>query len=153
MTSSPLASRHDRETGRELPVKEVPMSSANTRQELFHLTTGCPVFTSDGQQLGEIKEVRDDMFKVDTSWARDIWFARTSVASASDERVTLKFADSDAKRYRLDAPSDEGGRVEGGPVMGEAPGPEYPFSPGNIADPPTMNNEVDYERERMGRYL
>ena len=125
---------------------------SSTQPEIFHLSTGCPVFTSDASQLGEIKEVRDDMFKVDTSWARDIWLDLACVASASDERVTLKFADSELKAYRRDAPADEGGRVNG-PVIGEPRGPELPFTPGNIAHPPTMKTEVDYERERMGRYL
>lgn len=125
----------------------------STQPEIFDLSTGCPVFTSDGSQLGEIKEIRDDMFKVDTSWAPDVWLDRTSVASASDERVTLKFAKSELKSFHRDAPADEGMQVEGGPVMGEPRAPELPFMPGNIAHPPTMKTEVDYERERMGRYL
>jgi hypothetical protein len=130
------------------------MGSTNAAQSgIFHLTTGCPVFTSDGTQLGEIKEVRDDAFKVDTSWAPDIWLDRTCVASASDERVTLKLADSEVKAYRRDAPADEGTHVDGGPVMGEDRGPDLHFSPGDIADPGVMRNETDYSKERMGRHF
>ena len=52
---------------------------------------GLPVYTRDGEQLGEIKEVHDTVFKVDAPMQPDYWLPRDSVLSFTIERVTMKF--------------------------------------------------------------
>ncbi len=80
------------------------MSSTHDDITTFDLTTGCPVFTADGVQLGDIKEVRPDSFKLDTAWRPDYWLLRSTVETASDERVTLGLTEADVKRERMPRP-------------------------------------------------
>jgi len=50
---------------------------------------GWPVYSQDGQELGTVKEVRDQAFKVNTRMAPDYWLPADLVGPASADRVTL----------------------------------------------------------------
>ena len=55
------------------------------------LTPGLPVFTLDGEELGTVKEVREEYFKVDTTLQPDYWLRTSDVLSVTVERVSLRF--------------------------------------------------------------
>lgn len=52
-------------------------------------TEGCPVFSSDSQELGHVKEVAGVYFKVDAPLQPDYWLSQEEVASANREQVVL----------------------------------------------------------------
>jgi len=53
------------------------------------LTEGDRVITSDGKELGLIKELKPDRFKVDVRWALDYWLGTEIVDSAEQGIVQL----------------------------------------------------------------
>ena len=59
----------------------------------FHddMAIGSEVFTSDGDKIGEVKEIRGAFFKIDASMQPDYWLAMSRVASSSGGRVMLNF--------------------------------------------------------------
>lgn len=71
---------------------------------MLDLATGSAVFTADGVQLGDIKEVRPDSFKLDTARSPDYWLLRSTVESASDERVRLRLTEAEVERERMPEP-------------------------------------------------
>lgn len=79
------------------------------------LREGTPVFTTDGQEVGHVAEVRGGAFRVDVSWRPDFWLDLESVEAADGERVALRF-----DRGHLDA-----NRVAG-PRRLEGDGPDGP---------------------------
>lgn len=82
----------------------VSRQSANT---MFDLTTGCPVFTQDGEQLGDVKEISGNYFKVDAPMARDYWLSRDCILSCSDDRVTLNLTKDSVGDQKMDEPGSE----------------------------------------------
>jgi hypothetical protein len=56
-----------------------------------NLRTGCSVLTADGDQLGTVKEVRGDYFKVDAPMATDYWLACDAVAGETGDAVRVHF--------------------------------------------------------------
>jgi hypothetical protein len=52
------------------------------------LTPGWPVFTSDDDKLGEVKEVRNGFFKVEASMQPDYWLSLDHVKSTAGGRVS-----------------------------------------------------------------
>jgi hypothetical protein len=69
------------------------------------LTVGSAVFTSDGEKIGEVKEVSGDLFKVDVSMRPDYWVSCNNVASATSSGVTLSFGKDQLGDYKADAPA------------------------------------------------
>lgn len=62
-----------------------------TNTEMPELRIGMLVFTSDGDELGRVKEIdAAECFKVDAPMALDFWLDRGSVASTELEVVRLK---------------------------------------------------------------
>ncbi len=53
------------------------------------LVPGCPIYTSDGDEIGKVKELRDEHFKVDAPMRPDYWLPRSVVAATTFEAVTL----------------------------------------------------------------
>ena len=53
------------------------------------LTEGDRVITSDGQELGLIKELKPDCFKVDVRWAPDYWLGTEIVDTVEQGIVQL----------------------------------------------------------------
>jgi len=56
-----------------------------------NLTINTPIYTSDGDQVGTVKELRGDLFKVDAPMQPDYWLACDSIASTSAAGVRLAF--------------------------------------------------------------
>jgi len=55
------------------------------------LRKGQLVCSSDGQLLGEVKEVGEQEFKVDVRMHPDYWLARDRIATVVGDRVNLDF--------------------------------------------------------------
>lgn len=53
------------------------------------LTIGCPVFTSDGDEIGRVKEIRGRYFKVDAPMRPDYWLSRETVTASHGGAVTI----------------------------------------------------------------
>jgi len=64
--------------------------------------TGSPVYSQDGDQLGTVKEVRGQYFKVDAPMQRDYWL-RTDAVQSDGGRLVVA---GDVQRY--DTPDDAG---------------------------------------------
>jgi hypothetical protein len=68
------------------------------------ITLGVPVRTSDGKELGKVKEVVGDCFKVDAPMQPDYWLANDAViGNSTDGGVKLRF-----DRQQLDEAKHEG---------------------------------------------
>lgn len=71
----------------------------------YGLRTGQPVFTVDGDKLGEVKEVRGDYFKVDAQMQPDYWLACECIRGGgpvTGDRVTVGFAKNQLDNYKTD---------------------------------------------------
>jgi hypothetical protein len=55
---------------------------------------GSELFTSDGERLGKVKEIRAGYFKVDATMQPDYWLPMSLLSSTSGDRVMLT-ADKD----------------------------------------------------------
>ncbi len=68
-----------------------------------NLPLGCDVFTMDGSKLGQVKEVRDDYFKVDAPMRPDFWLPVNCVRGGSGiagARVEVEFTKSHLDEYK-----------------------------------------------------
>jgi len=65
---------------------------------------GAEVFTSDGDRLGEVGDIRGAGFKVNAAMQPDYWLPTSSVTSTTATRVTLSFRRDDLRDYRMDEP-------------------------------------------------
>jgi hypothetical protein len=68
------------------------------------LTTGCAVFTADGDKIGEVKEVKGDYFKVDASMQPDYWLCTDDVSNATGDRVVMNFDKDHLGDFKFDDP-------------------------------------------------
>ena len=57
-----------------------------------NLMNGTTVFASDGKDLGTVKEVRGDYFKIDAPIAKDYRLSCDAVTEAPGGRVSVAFA-------------------------------------------------------------
>ena len=53
------------------------------------IRTGAQVFTADGENLGTVKEVAGDSFKIDAAMKPDYWLDRSTVDTCTDDTVTV----------------------------------------------------------------
>jgi hypothetical protein len=67
---------------------------------------GSKVYTSDGEELGDVKEVRDDRFKVDVSMMPDYWLPNSAVTSADAGTVRLAYPKDSIGDHKVDKPAD-----------------------------------------------
>ncbi|MCC7364759.1 MAG: BON domain-containing protein [Dehalococcoidia bacterium] len=66
---------------------------------MYDVRPGLRVFDTNGEELGEVKEVRDRAFKVDASWSPDYWIEHQYVLSViPGERVTVDGSFSSGNR-------------------------------------------------------
>jgi hypothetical protein len=65
---------------------------------------GADVFTTDGDKIGEVKEVRQGSFKVNAPMQPDYWLPIHTVASSMGNRVTLNFTKDRLGDYKSDEP-------------------------------------------------
>ncbi len=71
-----------------------------------NLRKGDPIVASDGQELGTLKEVRGDYFKVNTMMAPDYWLPCSCVSgSGTDGSVAVTFAKDQLDHYRSKEPA------------------------------------------------
>lgn len=113
----------------------------------FPVNPGIPVMTSDGKELGTIKEVADQSFKVDAPMRPDFWLARNTILSSTPERVTMSFESDAIDNYRLTGPDA---------VVEPVSEPEPTSDPllNNAGHPILLDDEEQLDqRERMEREL
>lgn len=65
---------------------------------------GCPVFTRDGDELGEVEEKWDGYFKVDALDKPDYWLPTDAAELADDGRIILSFDAEQLDDYWADDP-------------------------------------------------
>jgi uncharacterized protein (TIGR02271 family) len=82
------------------------------------ITPGAPVLTSDGNQLGTVKEVKGRYFKVDAPMAPDYWLSTDCIRSASGQQLLLSVDSNSLDSYKYDRPGDD----ESGSRMSRATG-------------------------------
>jgi len=113
----------------------------------FPVNAGVPVLTSDGKELGTVKEVADGAFKVDVPMRPDYWLARSAILSSAPDRVTMSFESELAESYRLGGP----GEVT---VVVDEPEPTIDPLLNNAGHPILLDeDEQQAQRERMEREL
>ena len=69
-----------------------------------NVPSGAEVFTSDGDKIGEVNEVRGGSFKVNAAMQPDYWLSISTVASTLGNRVTLSFHKDRLGDYKSDEP-------------------------------------------------
>ena len=67
-------------------------------------SVGWEVFTSDGDKLGEVKEIRGNAFKVDVAMKPDYWLPMHTVSTSTGDRVILTFDKDHLGDYKTDEP-------------------------------------------------
>lgn len=78
-----------------------------TLDPISDIKPGLPVYTADGDQIGEVKEVRGESFKIDAPMRPDYWLRRDCVLSFSIERVTLSCGKDKLDDYKVAAPAED----------------------------------------------
>ena len=68
---------------------------------------GQPIATSDGSDVGRVKEVQGGFFKVDAPMARDYWLSSAYVGSVDGPMVTLNLRSDEVSAHELDEPGFE----------------------------------------------
>ncbi len=65
---------------------------------------GAEVYTTDGSKLGQVKEVRDQYFKVDASMRPDYWLHMDCVRGGTGitDRVTVSFDKDHIDEHKVD---------------------------------------------------
>ena len=71
-------------------------------------TIGAHVLTSDGKELGNVKEVMGDCFKVDVALQPDYWLSTDTIATSSIGEVRLRFPKEGIKTVQHDGPGHTG---------------------------------------------
>jgi hypothetical protein len=73
----------------------------------LRVTLGTPIYTSDQEKIGTVKERRATAFKVSTPlFQRDFWLPADAVSSATpDESVILAFSSGDLDDYKIEEPA------------------------------------------------
>ena len=68
------------------------------------LVIGSEIFTTDGDKIGEVKEVRGSFFKVNAAMQPDYWLPMSTVSSTSGGRVMLNFHKDRLGDYKTEEP-------------------------------------------------
>jgi hypothetical protein len=68
------------------------------------LRVGAEVYTSDGDKIGEVREVQQGSFKVNAAMQPDYWLSIHTVASTDGNRVTLGFDKNGIGDYKSSEP-------------------------------------------------
>lgn len=78
-----------------------------TMDPISDIKPGLPVYTQDGAQIGEVKQVRDAFFKVNAPMQPDYWLPRSAVLAFTIERVTLRFVKDRLGDHKVEVPNGE----------------------------------------------
>ena len=71
----------------------------------FHVVSmGSEVFTTDGERLGSVQDIRVGSFKLNAAIQPDYWLPSNTVASVMGKRITLAFARDRLDHYRSSLP-------------------------------------------------
>jgi hypothetical protein len=70
------------------------------------ILVGAHVVTSDGQELGKVKQVEPSAFHLDVPHHADYWLESALVASVTDGRLELSIEASQVGAYKMDRPHD-----------------------------------------------
>ena len=65
---------------------------------------GAEVFTRDNDQLGQVREVSDNHFKVSSKRQPDYWLPQTTIASTEGNVITLTFTRSSLNDIKQSEP-------------------------------------------------
>jgi hypothetical protein len=65
---------------------------------------GCQVMSTDGEELGTVKQVEGDVFEVDAPAQPNFWLPMSAIASRMGQRVTLIFQQESLDHYRSEPP-------------------------------------------------
>lgn len=68
------------------------------------LAIGSEIFTSDGDKIGEVAEVRGNFLKVNAAMQPDYWLPTSTVSSSSAGRVMLSFHKDHLGDYKTPEP-------------------------------------------------
>src|SRR5687768_4537126 len=71
-------------------------------------TVGTKVFTSDGEELGAVKEVAGDCFKLDVRMRPDYWLAVDAIESSESGGVMLRYTKESLDEAKVDGPGHTG---------------------------------------------
>jgi hypothetical protein len=77
-----------------------------TMGQMRDIPLGCPVYTSDGDKLGTVKEVRDGAFKIDAHMQPDYWLPLSAVASSMTDRLTTSFDKGRLGDFKAGSPTE-----------------------------------------------
>lgn len=69
---------------------------------------GSRVITSDGEQLGRVKDVHGECFKVDAPLQADYWLAADSIATTLAGEVMLTFSRDDLGKAKAEGKEHRG---------------------------------------------
>ena len=69
------------------------------------ISVGAEVFTSEGDKLGDIAEVRGSAFRVDVSMMPDYWLPVSCVTTADATSVQLECTKDEVGDHKIDAPA------------------------------------------------
>jgi hypothetical protein len=76
------------------------------RGTAVHPMTGQRIYTSDGDHLGTVKELRGEYFKVDAPMQPDYWLRCDCAAMSAGDRITLAFDKHQLGDYKVSDPND-----------------------------------------------
>lgn len=80
--------------------------------------SGQRVVTRDGAELGRVKEIAADAFKVDAPMKRDYWLSVGSILSIGTAGIEMDFDESMLDAFKLDGPGE--GVTSESPVLDAA---------------------------------
>ena len=69
---------------------------------------GTQVISSDGHDLGTVKEIATDCFKVDVRLRPDYWLATDTIASATGNEVRLNVTKDHLDTAKVEGPEHRG---------------------------------------------
>ncbi|MGK2964335.1 MAG: DUF2171 domain-containing protein [Tepidiformaceae bacterium] len=105
------------------------------------LQVGQPITTSDGSDVGRVKEVQGGFFKVDAPMARDYWLSSACVRSVEGPMVRLNLRSDEVAAHELDGPwFEEQTDTTGDPVLAD----EYP-----LAENERRTQEIEEQTEHV----
>ena len=69
---------------------------------------GARVITSDGEQLGKVKDIAGGCFKIDAPLQKDYWLASDSIATTLGGEVMLTFTKDDLGKAKAEGEEHRG---------------------------------------------
>jgi hypothetical protein len=77
------------------------MTNDTGNQSADGINVGAPVFTRDGERLGDIKELRGPYFKVAAPMRPDYWLQLTFAAPDAKGQVVMQWAKDELHTYQV----------------------------------------------------